>query len=490
MSPATGLTTPRTHELRTTVPYPAADVWDWHTRPGAVVRLTPGAARMRVTGEADSLRDGTTTFRLPGRPALGRPPRSRRLPGGAPVHRRVRQPAGEPHRLAPRTPHRPGRRHRHRHRHNQHRHRPDHRARPRRPAAPHRRLPGPAAHRRPRPPRRPAGPRHPARTIAVTGPTGLVGTRLVALLRTAGHTVIPLSRHEVPGGRRWNPAAPDPDLLTGVDTVIHLAGAPIFGRFTDAHRAAVRDSRVGPTRRLADLAATSGVTTFVSASAVGFYGARRPEPVGEDAPRGDGFLADVVSDWEADCDPARQAGLRVVTIRTGLVLAGGSPLLTLLAASSRAGGGRLGAGTQHFPWIGIDDLTDIYHRAAVDPTLSGPVNAVAPEDITEAEFAATLADLQRVRVPLRIPVPAAGPTDPAGRPRRRRTRTGRPARPPGRAGTRRPPVPHHHRGRPAPPRTRVTAGIGSVAATGRAPVPLTANRSDAPRGARGGKVCP
>jgi NAD dependent epimerase/dehydratase family enzyme len=98
-----------------------------------------------------------------------------------------------------------------------------------------------------------------------------------------------------------------------------------------------------------------------------------------------------------------------VTIRTGLVLAGGSPLLTLLAASSRAGGGRLGAGTQHFPWIGIDDLTDIYHRAAVDPALSGPVNAVAPEDITEAEFAATLADLQRVRVPLRIPVPAAGP---------------------------------------------------------------------------------
>ena len=410
MSPATGLTTPRTQEFHTTVAYPAADVWDWHTRPGAVVRLTPGAAHMQVTGEADNLRDGTTTFRLPGGlhwtarhdPAGFRaghrftdvcvnPPanltgwRHEHLIDPAPADREVDGTATTTvtDRITARVP-----------------------------AALLRRIIGYRGRQLTADLTHLADLRHldtPARTIAVTGPTGLVGTRLVALLRTAGHTVIPLSRHEVPGGRRWNPAAPAPDLLTGVDTVIHLAGAPIFGRFTDTHRAAVRDSRVGPTRRLAELAATSGVTTFVSASAVGFYGARRPEPVGEDAPRGDGFLADVVRDWEADCDPARRAGLRVVNIRTGLVLAGGSPLLTLLAASSRAGGGRLGAGTQHFPWIGIDDLTDIYHRAAVDPTLSGPVNAVAPEDITEAEFAATLADLQRVRVPLRIPVPAAGP---------------------------------------------------------------------------------
>lgn len=119
------------------------------------------------------------------------------------------------------------------------------------------------------------------------------------------------------------------------------------------------------------------------ASAVGFYGASRPEPVGEDADRGEGFLADVVADWEDDCAVASEAGVRVVNIRTGLVLGGGAPLLTLLAASSRVGGGRLGSGEQHFPWIGVDDLADIYHRAVVDPSLVGPVNAVAPEDITE-----------------------------------------------------------------------------------------------------------
>lgn len=101
--------------------------------------------------------------------------------------------------------------------------------------------------------------------------------------------------------------------------------------------------------------------------------------------------------------------MRVVNIRTGLVLGGGAPLLTLLAASSRVGGGRLGSGEQHFPWIGVDDLADIYHRAVVDPSLVGPVNAVAPEDITEGEFAAVLADAQKVRVPLRVPVPAVGP---------------------------------------------------------------------------------
>jgi uncharacterized protein (TIGR01777 family) len=407
-------TTPRTHEFHTHLPYPAADVWDWHTRPGAVVRLTPGAAHMRVTGEADSLRDGTTTFRLP----AGLRWVARHDPAGfdegrsftdvcvnSPMnlsgwrHEHLINPAdvepdgaadGEPagtttvtDRITARVPEPLLRRiaaYRGRQLTDDLNHLAELRELDTRP-----------------------------RTIAVTGPTGLVGTRLVALLRTAGHTVIPLSRHETPGGRRWDPADPAPDLLDGVDTVIHLAGAPIFGRFTDAHRAAVRDSRVGPTRRLAELAAASGVGTFVCASAVGFYGARRPEPVGEGAPRGDGFLADVVSDWEADCEPAHRAGLRVVNIRTGLVLAGGSPLLTLLAASSRAGGGRLGRGTQHFPWIGVDDLTDIYHRAAVDPALDGPVNAVAPEDITEAEFAGTLADLQRVRVPLRIPVPAVGP---------------------------------------------------------------------------------
>jgi uncharacterized protein (TIGR01777 family) len=248
-------------------------------------------------------------------------------------------------------------------------------------------------------------------TIAVTGAGGTVGTRLVAMLRTAGHHVIPLSRTPSPGVRVWDPDAPDPGLLDGVDAVVHLAGSPIFGRFTDSHRRAVRESRVGPTRRLAELAAhTPGVTTFVCASAVGYYGTDRTEAVDEEAEPGTGFLADVVTDWEEACRPAREAGLRVVNVRTGLVISGGSPLLTLLSASSRIGGGPLGSGEQHFPWIAVDDLVDIYHRAAIDPGASGPLNAVAPDESTQAEFAATLADLQKLRVPLQIPVPNLGPT--------------------------------------------------------------------------------
>ena len=404
MRPTTALTArPTTHEFETQLPHPAVDVWDWHTRPGAVVRLTPGFARMRVRSEASDLRDGTTTFSLPGRltwearhdpegfaegrsfvdDCVNRPFRftgwhhehliTDSGDGTSTVTDRItsRVPASTLGRIA---------------------------------AYRRRQLTDDLAHL--------AEFREldtPPLTIAVSGASGLVGTQLVALLRTAGHTVIPLVRSTSSEGRHWDPASPAPDLLNGVDAVIHLAGAPIFGRFTDSHKAAIRDSRVGPTRRLAEVAASCGVKVFVSASAVGFYGASRPEPVGEDASRGEGFLADVVADWEHDCAVAAESGVRVVNIRTGLVLGGGAPLLSLLGASSRVGGGRLGSGEQHFPWIGVDDLADIYHRAVVDSSLVGPVNAVAPEDITEGQFAAALAEAQKVRVPLRVPVPAVGP---------------------------------------------------------------------------------
>lgn len=419
MRPTAALTArTTTHEFDTQLPHPAADVWDWHTRPGAVVRLTPGFARMRVTSEAGNLRDGTTTFSLPGRLswvarhdpegfAQGRSfvddcvSRPCRLTGWH--HEHLITDGGDgtstvTDRITSRIP----------------------TALLSRIAAYRRRqLTDDLAHLAEF---RALGDLDtPPLTIAVSGASGLVGTQLVALLRTAGHTVIPLVRNAVgegdtvAEGRHWNPASPAPDLLDGVDAVIHLAGAPIFGRFTDSHKAAIRDSRVGPTRRLAEVAASCGVKVLVCASAVGFYGASRPEPVGEDAPRGDGFLADVVADWEDDCTVAAEAGVRVVNIRTGLVLGGGAPLLSVLAASSRIGGGRLGSGEQHFPWIGVDDLADIYHRAVVDSSLVGPVNAVAPEDITEGEFATVLAEAQKVRVPLRVPVPAVGPAVLLGR---------------------------------------------------------------------------
>ena len=392
----------------TYLPVSADTAWDWHTRPGAVVRLTPGIARMTVTGEADSLRDGTTTFRLPGGVAWSARHQAGEFEDGRKFtdvlestprtalntlvtwrHQHEIAPNGElsctvtdtittnaPDALLSRITS----------------------YRDRQLTADLRRL---------EEMRQWDGT---PLTVAVTGPSGTVGTQLVAMLQTAGHTVIPLSRSERPGGRVWDPESPASDLLDGVDAVVHLAGAPIAGRFTDSHRDAVRESRVGPTRRLAELAAeTPGLTTFICASAVGYYGADRPEAVTEESAPGAGFLAEVVSDWEEDCQPARDAGLRVANIRTGLVLAGGSPLLTLLGASSRIGGGPLGSGEQHFPWVAVDDLVDIYHRAVVDPDMSGPVNAVAPEEITQADFAAVLADLQTLRVPLALPVPTLGP---------------------------------------------------------------------------------
>lgn len=404
-----GLLRPVTHEFRTHLPHPAADVWAWHTRPGAVVRLTPGASHMRVLHEASDLRNGTTVFGLPaGLRWVARHDPEGFVDGGAFTDVCVNSPLRSLTRW--------------RHEHlvadvGDGTSTVTDRITARVPAGllarvagyRRRQLTDDLAHL--------AAFREldaTPLTVAVSGASGLVGTRLVALLRTAGHTVVPLVRRGS-GGRLWDPADPAPDLLDGVDAVVHLAGAPIFGRFTDAHTAAVRDSRVGPTRRLAAVAASAGVKVFVCASAVGFYGAERPEPVGEDAARGDGVLADIVADWEADCVVAADAGLRVVNVRTGLVLGGGAPLLTLLGASSRAGGGRLGSGRQHFPWIGVDDLADVYHRAVVDAALSGPVNAVAPEDVTEAEFADVLAEAQRVRVPLRVPVPAVGPAVLLGR---------------------------------------------------------------------------
>ena len=160
--------------------------------------------------------------------------------------------------------------------------------------------------------------------VAVTGSTGLIGTALTAFLSTGGYRVIRLVRRQPRGDdeRRWDPDSPEADLLDGVDAVVHLAGASIAGRFTDAHKSAVRDSRIEPTRRLAACAAaaTDGPSTFVCASAIGFYGYDRGDAeLDESASKGDGFLSDVVAGWESATAPARAAGLRTVTVRTGIV---------------------------------------------------------------------------------------------------------------------------------------------------------------------------
>lgn len=249
-------------------------------------------------------------------------------------------------------------------------------------------------------------------TVAVTGASGLVGTALTALLSTGGHRVIRLVRHPARGAgeRQWDPAQPDAALLAGVDAVVHLAGASIAGRFTAAHRRAVRDSRVGPTRRLAEAAARApgGPHTFVSASAIGYYGPDRGDEIlGEDSAKGEGFLADLVADWEAATAPAAGAGLRVVQIRTGIVQSPrGGTLRLFYPLFEAALGGRVGSGRQWLSWIGIDDLADIYLRALVDAGLSGPVNAVAPAPVRNLDYTRTLAAVLHRPAVLPVPSPA------------------------------------------------------------------------------------
>ncbi|MBS1693630.1 MAG: TIGR01777 family oxidoreductase [Actinobacteria bacterium] len=398
-------------EYETTVDHPLVDVWAWHTRPGAMRRLLPPWQPMTAVSETASLADGSAVIGLPG--------------GLRWVARHDRDGYDPPHRfvdaLAPQGPLGwagraiGGWRHVHEFEAQGSRTRVRDRVDTAVPAAVlrstfvyrHRQLADDlAAHRDAEATARPL-------VVAVTGASGLVGAALTAMLSAGGHRVIRLVRRAQPGPdeREWDPGDPAPDLLTGVDAVVHLAGASIAGRFTPGHKAAIRDSRVGPTRRLAEAAGATvgGPRTFVSASAIGYYGFDRGDAeLGEDSERGAGFLADVVSDWEAAAAPAAEAGLRIVTVRTGVVQAAAGGTLRLMRPLFGAGlGGRLGSGAQWLSWIGLDDLLDVYYRALYDARLSGPVNAVAPHPVRNADYTSTLAGV--LRRPAVLPVPSLGP---------------------------------------------------------------------------------
>jgi uncharacterized protein len=249
--------------------------------------------------------------------------------------------------------------------------------------------------------------------VAVTGSSGLVGSALTAFLGAGGHRVVRLVRRPARGDgeRQWDPERPAPDLLSGVDAVVHLAGASIAGRFTDAHKAAVRNSRIEPTRRLAEAAARAddAPRVFVSASAIGIYGFDRGDvELTEESTRGDGFLADVVADWEAATAPAVEAGLRVAMVRTGIVQSARGGTLRLVRPLFTAGlGGRLGTGRQWLSWIALDDLLDVYYRALYDARLTGPVNAVAPAPVRNTNYTKALAGV--LHRPAVLPVPSVGP---------------------------------------------------------------------------------
>lgn len=249
-------------------------------------------------------------------------------------------------------------------------------------------------------------------TIAVTGANGMIGGALVSLLAGGGHHVIRLLRKGIPTDRIeqriWDPQQPEEGLLDGVDVVVHLAGAPILGRFTDGHKRAIRESRVGPTRLLAEAAAAAGVRTFVSGSAIGYYGPDRgAEELTEQSERGSGFLADVVSDWEQDARDGA-GDMRLVLVRTGVVLSASGGMLRLLHPMFAAGlGGPLGSGKQWFSWISLDDMVEILLHAITDESISGPINATAPEPVPYRQFARTLGGV--LHRPAILPVPPLGP---------------------------------------------------------------------------------
>ena len=249
-------------------------------------------------------------------------------------------------------------------------------------------------------------------TVAVTGATGLIGASLVERLRAHGHTVRRLlrsSRAARPDDVMWDPArgALPPDALAGVDAVVHLAGEPVAHRWTDARKRAIRESRVRSTEQLAQAirALDAKPRVFLSGSAVGYYGDRGDVPLDESSAPGRDFLARVCVEWEGAAAPIADAGVRLVQLRTGIVLSPkGGALERLLPIFRLGGGGRLGSGGQWMSWISLDDHLRAMEHALFAESLRGPANLVAPNPVTNAEFASTLGRV--LARPALVPVPS------------------------------------------------------------------------------------
>lgn len=236
--------------------------------------------------------------------------------------------------------------------------------------------------------------------VAITGSHGLIGSALSARLAGSGDTVVPVRRS--PDGRI------DPAALDGVDAVVHLAGVGIGDkRWSDAHKAAVRDSRLEGTSLVArTIAAMTPRPALLSASAVGIYGDRGAEPVDEASAPGRGYLAELCVDWEAATAPAADAGARVVHLRTGIVLSPAGGALKKQLPLFRFGiGGRLGSGRQFVSWITLEDEVAAIEFLLRHDSVSGPVNLTAPQPVTNAELTAALG--RALHRPAVVPVPAA-----------------------------------------------------------------------------------
>jgi uncharacterized protein (TIGR01777 family) len=252
--------------------------------------------------------------------------------------------------------------------------------------------------------------------VTLTGATGLIGTRLVRALRERGDGVTVLSRSPERAGPTldveavgWDPLAePVPEAaLAGRDAVVHLAGEPVAQRWSAEAKRSIRDSRETGTRNLVAGLRPLGESrpaALIASSAVGYYGKRGDERVSESSPPGDDFLAGVCVAWEREAQAAAELGLRVVSIRTGVVLDQDGGALGKMLLPFKAGvGGPVAGGRQYLPWIHADDLVGLYLKALDDPSWSGPYNGAAPEPVTNRDFSRALG--RALHRPAIAPVP-------------------------------------------------------------------------------------
>ena len=253
--------------------------------------------------------------------------------------------------------------------------------------------------------------------ILISGASGLIGSAATSTLSHAGHRVTRLVRqsNSAPSSASPQTVSWDTDhdaslraflAASPVDTVIHLAGAPIFSLWTAAHKKKIHDSRVIGTQHLAAALATAAQKPrlMVCASAIGFYGNRGSEVLTEESPPGTGFLAHTCAEWEAATQPASAAGIRVVNLRIGIVLAReGGALQQMLPSFNLGLGAQLGRGTQWMSWIALPDLLHAIQFVMAHPEVQGPVNAVAPQPVTNRDFTSTLAKVLKRPAFLAVP---------------------------------------------------------------------------------------
>jgi uncharacterized protein len=249
--------------------------------------------------------------------------------------------------------------------------------------------------------------------VLISGATGLIGAALIPELEAKGHTVRRLTRHpRQEGDIRWDIDAGTIDgAISGIDAVVHLAGESIAeGRWTEEKKRRILESRQKGTRLLAEKIAelSEPPSVMVSVSATGYYGNRGNELLTEESEPGDLFLSKVCREWEAAADPAREAGVRVVHPRFGIVLTTeGGALGTTLPIFKLGGGGKIGSGRQYWSWVSLDDVVGAIVHALETDDLSGPVNVVTPGPPTNAEYTRMLGKVLNRPTLFTVPATAA-----------------------------------------------------------------------------------